>query len=102
MYTVRANSRIASITDLRRSTKALVDSVERGETVVLQRNTEPVGVFLGYREYSELLERVDVLEERELATLVQQRRQDVVSGEEELIPIDDFIDELDTEVADGG
>ena len=93
MYRVKGDATIATITDLRRSASDLLDRIQGGESVVVQRNAEPVGVLLGYDAYQKLVAVAEKLEDLELLVLARERERAVINGEDRLIPLDEVMRE---------
>jgi prevent-host-death family protein len=93
MYHVQASTTIVTITDLRRSARDLLDRVQGGECVVVQRFSNPVGVLLGYDAYQKLLAVVEKLESLELLVLARERERALINGEDRLIPLEDVMQE---------
>lgn len=93
MYRVHGDSTIATITDLRRSARDLLDRVQGGESVVVQRNAEPVGVLVGYDAYQRFLAVVEKLEDLELLVLARERERAVINGDDRLIPLEEVMRE---------
>jgi prevent-host-death family protein len=94
MFRVKGDSTIATVTDLRRSAGDLLDRAEAGESVVLQRNAEPVGVLLGYGAYQKLLAVAEKLEDLELLVLARKRECAVINGDDELVPLEEVMREF--------
>jgi uncharacterized protein len=59
MYRIQNSATIATVTDLRRSTSAVMERAAQGDVVVVQKDNEPQGVYLSYASYCQLLERLD-------------------------------------------
>jgi prevent-host-death family protein len=93
MYRVKGDSTIATVTDLRRSASDLLDRVQDGENVVVQRNAEPVGVLLGYETYQKLLAVAEKLDHLELLVLARERERAVINGEDRLVPLEEVMRE---------
>src|SRR5687768_1501383 len=93
MYRVKGDSTIATITDLRRSARDLLDRVQGGESVVVQRNAEPVGVLVGYDAYQKLIAVSEKLEDLELLVLARERERALINGADRLIPLEDVMRE---------
>jgi prevent-host-death family protein len=93
MYRVKGDSTIATITDLRRSANDLLDRVQVGESVVVQRNAEPVGVLVGYETYQTLVAVAEKLEDLELLVLARERERALINGEDRLIPLEEVMRE---------
>ena len=93
MYRVKGDSTIATVTDLRRSASDLLNRVQEGENVVVQRNAEPVGVLLGYEVYQKLLAVAEKLEDLELLVLARERERALVNGEDRLVPLEEVMRE---------
>lgn len=94
MFSVKGNATIATVTDLRRSANQLLGRVEAGESVVLQRNAEAVGVLIGYETYQRLVQLEERLEDLELLLLARKREAAIARGEDELVPLDEAMREL--------
>ena len=57
MYSTRGIEAIATVTELRSKTSALIDQAAGLETgIMIQKNNEPVAVLVGYDKYMELYE----------------------------------------------
>lgn len=57
MYSTRGIEAIATVTELRSRTSALIDQAASLETgIMIQKNNEPVAVLVGYSKYMELYE----------------------------------------------
>ncbi|OZC01977.1 type II toxin-antitoxin system Phd/YefM family antitoxin [Rubricoccus marinus] len=57
MYSTRGIEAIATVTELRSRTSALIDQAAGLETgIMIQKNNEPVAVLVGYSKYMELYE----------------------------------------------
>jgi len=57
MYSTRGIEAIATVTELRSRTSALIDQAAGLETgIMIQKNNEPVAVMVGYKRYMELFE----------------------------------------------
>lgn len=57
MYSTRGIEAIATVTELRSRTSALIDQAAGLETgIMIQKNNEPVAVLVGYTKYMELYE----------------------------------------------
>ena len=55
MYSTRGIEAIATVTELRSKTSALIDQTSGLETgIMIQKNNEPVAVLLSYDKYMEL------------------------------------------------
>ncbi len=94
MFSVKGDATIATVTDLRRSATDLLERALAGESVVLQRNAEPVGVLLDFGRYQRMVEAEEKLENLELLLLALKREADVASGREALIPLDEVMAEF--------
>lgn len=93
MFRVNAESTVATVTDLHRSAGDLLDRVQEGESVVVQRDEEPVGVLVGYDAYQKLLAVAEKIEDLELLVLARERERAVINGEDRLIPLDEVMRE---------
>lgn len=94
MFRVKGDATIATVTDLRRSAGDLLDRAEAGESVVLQRNAEPVGVLMGYDAYQKLLAVAEKLEDLELLVLARKRERALINGDDELVPLEEVMREF--------
>lgn len=57
MYSTRGIEAIATVTELRSRTSALIDQAADLETgIMIQKNNDPVAVLVGYDKYMELYE----------------------------------------------
>ena len=97
MFSVKGDATIATVTDLRRSATQLLERAEAGESVVLQRNAEAVGVLIDYGRYQRLIEAEERLENLELFLLARQREGAIVRGEDELVPLSELMKEFGVE-----
>ncbi|HEU0053560.1 MAG TPA: type II toxin-antitoxin system prevent-host-death family antitoxin [Longimicrobium sp.] len=95
MFSVKGDATIATVTDLRRSATQLLERAEAGESVVLQRNAEPVGVLIDFARYQRMVEAIDKLENLELMLIALKREADWKSGREELVSLEDVERELE-------
>lgn len=91
MYRVDKGSTIASLTDLRRRTNELFDRIKCGESVVIQRNTDPGAVLVDPRKHQKLTQTRDQLADLELLvravlrdTRLEDREEEMFSHEEML------------------
>ncbi|HEX8674302.1 MAG TPA: type II toxin-antitoxin system Phd/YefM family antitoxin [Longimicrobium sp.] len=100
MYRVHENTTIASVTDLRRRTRDILERADEGGIVVVQRDNEPHGVYLSYRQYESMLEMIDRLENWELASVAVSRPEAVARGEMETTSLADVIAEFAPELRD--
>lgn len=100
MFSIKGDATVATVTDMRRSASQLLARAEAGESVVVQRNAEAVGVLLSYRAYQQLLEVVERLEDLELLVLARKRERAVLDGEDELIELGELLRELGAETDD--
>ncbi|HEX8452954.1 MAG TPA: type II toxin-antitoxin system prevent-host-death family antitoxin [Longimicrobium sp.] len=100
MHRADENTTIATITDLRRRTTDILARADEGGIVVVQRDNEPHGVYLSYRHYESMLEMIDRLENRELATVAVPRREAVARGEMETTSFADMVAEFAPELRD--
>lgn len=97
MFSIKGDATVATVTDMRRSASQLLARTEAGESVVVQRNAEAVGVLLSYRTYQQLLETVERLEDLELLVLARRRERAVLGGEDELIELGELLREFGAE-----
>ncbi len=97
MFSIKGDATVATVTDMRRSASQLLARIEAGESVVVQRNAEAVGVLLSYRTYQQLLETVERLEDLELLVLARRRERAVLEGEDELIELGELLREFGAE-----
>jgi prevent-host-death family protein len=81
MYRVNENATIVTVTELRRRTSDVMEQAEDGSVVVVQKDNEPQGVYLSYRRYEAMLERLSKLESLELAQIAVGRKKAVDRGE---------------------
>ncbi|MBD0321691.1 MAG: type II toxin-antitoxin system Phd/YefM family antitoxin [Gemmatimonadetes bacterium] len=100
MYRVHENATIATVTDLRRRTSDIMDRADEGEIVVVQKDNEPHGVYLSYRHYESMLEKVNRLENWELASVAVPRREAIARGEMGTTSLADMIAEFAPELRD--
>ena len=57
MYNTRGIEAIATVTELRSRTSALIDQASKLETgIMIQKNNEPVAVLVDYKKYMKLYE----------------------------------------------
>jgi prevent-host-death family protein len=100
MFRVIEQSTIASVTDLRRRTSDIMDRADEGDVVVVQRDNEPHGVYLSYRHYESLVEKLNRLESLELALIALPRKAAIDSGEMGTTSLADMIAEFAPELAE--
>jgi prevent-host-death family protein len=98
MYRVTEGATIATVTDLRRRTSEVMRQAEEGSVVVVQKDNEPQGVYLSYRRYEAILERLDKLESLELAEIAVARKEAVDRGEMGTTSLEDMIAEFAPEL----
>jgi prevent-host-death family protein len=94
MFSVKGDATIACITDLKRSSRAILDRVDKGESVVIQKNSEAVGVLVSYPAYQEMMVRLAQLENIQLALLALKREERILSNREKLTPLDEVFEEF--------
>lgn len=94
MYRVRENTTIATVADLRWRTEDIMDRAEEGDIVVVQRDGEPHGVYMSYRQYEAMLAMVNRLESLELALVAVPRREAIARGEMGTTSLTDMIAEF--------
>jgi prevent-host-death family protein len=87
MFSIKGDATIATVTDLRRSANELLERAEAGESIVVQRNAQAVGVLLDHGRYRRMLDAEERLENMELLLLALKREADIVAGRDELIPL---------------
>lgn len=97
MFRVKGATTIATVTDLRRSANELLQRAEAGESVVVQRNAEAVGVLVGYETFQKLLDLAERLDDLELLLLARQRERAIRRGDDRLIPLEDVMRDLGIE-----
>jgi prevent-host-death family protein len=102
MYRVTEGATIATVTDLRRRTSEVMQQAEEGSVVVVQKDNEPQGVYLSYRRYQAILERLDKLESLELAEIAVARKEAVDRGEMGTTSLEDMIAEFAPELRSRG
>ena len=100
MFSVKGDSTIASVSELKQSYKKLLERVGRGESIVLQRNNEPVGVLLSYPAYQEIMGRLELVENLVLEIRALRGEEEVMSGKADFVPLDDLLDEYGIDGAD--
>jgi prevent-host-death family protein len=93
MYRVHGESTIATVTDLHHSAGDLLDRVQEGESVVVQRDEEPVGVLVGYDAYQKLLAVAEKIEDLELLVLARERERAIINGEDRLVSLEEVMRE---------
>jgi prevent-host-death family protein len=98
MYRVNEGATIATVTDLRRRTSDVMEQAEDGSVVIVQKDNEPQGVYLSYRRYEVILERLNKLENLELAQVAVARKEAVDSGEMGTTSLEDMIAEFAPEL----
>jgi prevent-host-death family protein len=98
MYQVSAGATIATVTDLRRRTSDVMDRAEDGSVIVVQKDNEPQGVYLSYRRYEAILQRLDKLENLELAAIAVARKEAIDRGEMGTTSLADMIAEFAPEL----
>lgn len=94
MFSVKGDSTVASVTELRRETKNLLNRVEGGESVVIQKNRDAVGILIGYEHYSRMMDMMAKLEDLEMALLAIKREEAILRGDDELHDLDDVLAEF--------
>jgi prevent-host-death family protein len=97
MFRVKGATTIATVTDLRRSANELLQRAEAGESVVVQRNAEAVGVLVGYDAFQKMQALAERLEDLELLLLARQRERAILRGEDRLIPLEEVMRDLGME-----
>jgi prevent-host-death family protein len=97
MFRVKGATTIATVTDLRRSANELLQRAEAGESVVVQRNAEAVGVLVGYEAFQKLQALAERLEDLELLLLARRRERAIERGEDRLIPLEEVMRDLGIE-----
>jgi prevent-host-death family protein len=97
MFRVKGATTIATVTDLRRSANELLQRAEAGESVVVQRNAEAVGVLVGYDTFQKMQALAERLEDLELLLLARQRERAILGGEDRLIPLEEVMRDLGME-----
>lgn len=98
MYRVNEGATIATVTDLRRRTSDVMEQAEDGSVVVIQKDNEPRGVYLSYRRYEAMLDRLNKLENLELAQVAVPRKEAVDRGEMGTTSLEDMIAEFAPEL----
>jgi len=66
--------------------------------IVVQKDNEPQGVYLSFRRYEAILERLNKLENLELAQIAVARKQEIDRGEMGTTSFDDMIAEFAPEL----
>lgn len=94
MYRITETATIATVTDLRRRTSDLMERAAEGEIVVVQKDNEPQGVYLSYSRYEAIVERLNRLENLELAQVAVSRKEAIDSGEIGTTSLADMIAEF--------
>ncbi len=94
MYTVPENATIATVTDLRRRTAEVLECATNGNIVVVQKDNEPQGVYLGFAHYQELVRRLDRLDDLELLEIAVSRMNAIERGEEETVSMEEILAEF--------
>ena len=104
MYRVRENATVATVTELRRNTAALMKEADDGTLVLIQKDNEPRGVYLSFERYERILRRLDLLENLELADIAVARKAAVDRGEMGTTSLEEMIAEFapDLRRSDGG
>jgi hypothetical protein len=72
MMTVKENTTIAAISELRSQTEAILHSLKQNR-VVLERHKRPVAVMLDYRRFEALEAMIDFAEDYILGSIALQR-----------------------------
>jgi prevent-host-death family protein len=93
MFSVKGDSTIAGVTELRQNLASILDRVDHGESVVLQKNNEPVGVLLGYPVYVELMRKISMIEDLALAVTALRREDRILKNQDELVALADVLRE---------
>lgn len=94
MYTVPGNATIATVTDLRRRTAEVLEHAANGSIVVVQKDNEPQGVYLGFAQYQELVRRLERLDDLELLEVAVARMEAVDRGEEQTVSMEEILAEF--------
>ena len=102
MYSVKGDATIAAVTELRRELPTLLERVDRGESVVLQKNNEPVGVLLGYHMYQDLMRRNSMIENLALAITALKREDRVLNNRDDLVSLADMLTQYGVDPDDEG
>jgi PHD/YefM family antitoxin component YafN of YafNO toxin-antitoxin module len=79
-----------------------MERAEEGEVVVVQKDNEPQGVYLSYRRYESMLERLNRLENLELAQIAVARKEAIDRGEMGTTSLADMIAEFAPELSAQG
>jgi prevent-host-death family protein len=101
MFRVNGATTVATVTDLRRSANELLQRAEAGESVVVQRNAEAVGVLVGYETFQKLMDLAERVDDLELLLLARKRERAIRRGEDKLIPLEEVMREFGMEPGAG-
>lgn len=72
MITVREDTAIIGIAELRTDIGTVLKEIEKHNVIVTKRN-RPVGVFLNYEEYEKMKNAVEELEDSHLGAIAKKR-----------------------------
>lgn len=76
-----------------------MERADEGDVVVVQRDNEPHGVYLSYRHYESMVEKLNRLESLELALIALPRKEAVDQGEMGTTSLADMIAEFAPDLA---
>jgi prevent-host-death family protein len=99
MFSITSQVTVAGVTEARRDLPALLTRVERGESVVLQKNGVPVGVLMNYQHYQDLLAHLARMEPVASALSALQRDDRIAKGTEATVPLSAMLERLNGEKA---
>lgn len=97
MFEVKGDAVIATATELRREAGRLLERVDRGESVVIQRNAEPIGVLVSYDLYRRMMSTIGQMEDLKLALLAMHREEKLRAGADELVRLEALMQEFGVE-----
>lgn len=83
MFTVKSSTTVANVTDLRRKSGEIFERIEKGDRVLIQKNTDPVAMLVDFHAFNELLEASERLQELEdlMEALIREDR--IEAGEDD-------------------
>jgi prevent-host-death family protein len=93
MFSVKGDATVAQVTELRRETTPLLQRVDRGETVIIQKNAEAVGVLISYPAYQQIMIQLGQLESIQMAFLALKREERILQNRDQLIPLSELLAE---------
>ena len=76
MITVKANTTLVGVTELRHKIDKVIEETKR-HMVIVERRNKPVAAFISIEEYEKLLEMKEDLEDRYLGELAAKRGKNI-------------------------